>query len=63
MTEPLRDRGYAFGSQALGQFGPPNHDDGQMQLAGGVDLGARETMTSALTSGSPASGASTNRSV
>lgn len=41
MTEPLHDSGYAFDPLSLGQFRPRDHDHGQAQRTGGVDLGAR----------------------
>ena len=41
MTEPLHHVSDAFHPQPFGQFWSRDHDDGQTEHAGGVDLGAR----------------------
>jgi len=41
MTEPLHDLGHALDPLALGQLRPCDHDHGQAERTGRVDLGAR----------------------
>ncbi len=41
MTEPAQHIGDALRSRPLGQLRPRDHDDGQAEHAGGIDLGAR----------------------
>ena len=43
MTEPRHDRGHALNPQPFGQTWPRDHDYGQTEHPGCVDLGARAT--------------------